>query len=333
MHVEKSIGLFLNYCRSRQLRERSIQSYEQALRLFAVWLREGEGIEDVDDIRERTVREYSVHLQERGKYAARANEHSARINRPENRSDYLNQMSVTTINNYLRNLRTYFNWLVEDEVLDRSPMHRIKLLKNQRKPREFMEDAEVKELLRVFDRAKFSEYRDMMIAMVILDTGMRLGETLMITEDRIDLYERTIRLPAENTKGRKDRTVFFSQRMTRELRRWLQYKDSMCQSKYAFPVKETGFMLKVGNFERNFRNYLARTSIEKHISPHTLRNNFAKRCLMSGMDIYTLSRILGHSSVKITEQAYLDVTDEDLKKRYVRHSPLDGIYAGSDFRS
>lgn len=41
--------------------------------------------------------------------------------------------------------------------------------------------------------------------------------------------------------------------------------------------------------------------------PHCLRNNFAKRCLMNGMDIYTLSRLLGHSSVKVTEQAYLDL--------------------------
>ena len=84
----------------------------------------------------------------------------------------------------------------------------------------------------------------------------------------------------------------------------------------------------MGNYERNFRNYMARTRINKRISPHTLRNNFAKRCLMSGMDIYTLSRILGHSSVKITEMAYLDVTDEDLKKRFMRHSPLDRIYFG-----
>ena len=113
------------------------------------------------------------------------------------------------------------------------------------------------------------------------------------------------------------------------MRRWLRYKDAQCESHLLFPVKETGYALKVGNYERNFRNYIARTRIDKHVTPHTLRNNFAKRCLMSGMDIYTLSRILGHSSVKITEQAYLDVTDEDLKKRYVRHSPLDRIYAGN----
>ena len=40
----------------------------------------------------------------------------------------------------------------------------------------------------------------------------------------------------------------------------------------------------------------------------------------------SLSRILGHSSVNVTEKAYLDVTDDDLKKRYRKFSPLEGIY-------
>ena len=50
---------------------------------------------------------------------------------------------------------------------------------------------------------------------------------------------------------------------------------------------------------------MTRAGIDKAISPHALRNNFAKRCLMAGMDVYTLSRILGHSSVSVTEKAYL----------------------------
>lgn len=46
---------------------------------------------------------------------------------------------------------------------------------------------------------------------------------------------------------------------------------------------------------------------------------------MNGGDIYTLSRILGHSSVTVTEQAYLDLTQEDLAELYRRHSPLKNM--------
>ena len=46
---------------------------------------------------------------------------------------------------------------------------------------------------------------------------------------------------------------------------------------------------------------------------------------MNGMDIYTLSKILGHSSVTVTEEAYLDLTDDDIGARYQRFSPMQKI--------
>lgn len=79
------------------------------------------------------------------------------------------------------------------------------------------------------------------------------------------------------------------------------------------------------NFETNFKKYLRRAGLKDTISPHCLRNNFAKRCLMNGMDIYTLSRLLGHSSVTVTEQAHLDLTEEDIGRRYQNFSPYAAI--------
>ena len=121
-------------------------------------------------------------------------------------------------------------------------------------------------------------------------------------------------------------TVLFSNKTATELRHWIQFKDRYCDSDYLFPVKSTARAHQVSHFESAFQRYLKRVGITKHISPHTLRNNFAKRCLMNGMDIYTLSRLLGHSSVKVTEKAYLDVTDEDIKKRYLKFSPIENIF-------
>lgn len=59
-----------------------------------------------------------------------------------------------------------------------------------------------------------------------------------------------------------------------------------------------------------------------------LSNNFEKRFLMQGGDIYTLSRILGHSSVKVTEEAYLDLDENDLRQNYQRYSPLANLKRG-----
>ena len=78
----------------------------------------------------------------------------------------------------------------------------------------------------------------------------------------------------------------------------------------------------MSNFEGNFKKYLTRCGLNEAYTPHCLRNNFAKRCLMNGMDIYTLSKLLGHSSVTVTEKAYLDLTDDDISRRYQSHSPI-----------
>lgn len=106
------------------------------------------------------------------------------------------------------------------------------------------------------------------------------------------------------------------------MRRWLQFKDRYVDSDYVFPAKYSGKNIQVSNFETNFKNYLRRAGLSETLTPHCLRNNFAKRCLMNGMDIYTLSKILGHSSVTVTEQAYLDLTDEDIGRRYQNFSPM-----------
>ena len=318
------IVLYVEDCRRRQLRPKTMLSYEQALKLFAAWLKESEGVLQVEKIEEKHISRYVLELQTRGKYTFCPMGEA--VNYPQNRRDYKKPVSSITINNYLRNLRAFFNWLVEMECIPHSPMKRNRMLSEERKPREYMEDDEVKALLKSLDRSYFSEYRDLLVIMLMLDSGTRLGETLSIEVDQLDIVDRSLYLPASKTKGRKSRTVFFSPKTAKELRRWLQFKDRYCHSELLFPVKHSGQTLQLNDFEANFRKYLKRIGSTKRISPHTLRNNFAKRCLLAGMDIYTLSRLLGHSSVSVTEKAYLDVKDHDLRSRYSRFSPIAGIY-------
>ena len=320
------IDEFMVYCRSKRLREKTIASYEQSLRLFERWCREQLAVEDVDKVTEATIRRYINDLQERGKYSFYCDDRTRGINHPERRRDFRKPISVTTINNYIRNLRVFFNWLDVEIVIRKNPMKKIRQLKNDRKARDFLTDEDFKKLVGCLDKSYFSEHRDYAMIMLMIDSGMRLGECSCLLLDDINLARHQIALRAEITKGRKDRVVYFSAKTEQVLRRWLQYKDRHCESDYLFPSRSaTGNHIQVSNFETNFKNYLRRSGIDERISPHCLRNNFAKRCLMNGMDIYTLSRILGHSSVTVTEQAYLDLTDEDLGKRYQHYSPLNAM--------
>lgn len=317
------IDEYMYNCRSRKLRPKTMQSYEQSLRLFERWCQEEVSITEPGQVLESTVRHYICSLQERGKYTFYATEDCAITYNPARRRDFSQEVSATTINNYIRNLKAFFTWYA-DSTMSPNPMEKIRQLRNERKAQEFLEDYEVDKLLKIFDRSYFPEHRDYMVIMLLLDTGMRIGECLQITTEDLDMDDRTICLPAENTKGRHTRCVFFSTKTCKSLQRWLRYKDRYSSSKLLFP-KKSGLPLEIHSFESGFKRYLGRAGIDKDYSPHALRNNFAKRCLMNGMDIYTLSRILGHSSVSVTENAYLDLTDRDLRHRYQNFSPIENM--------
>lgn len=325
LSFDYQVDEFMLFCRSRQLREKTMNSYEQTLRLFERWCNERLQIEMVDQITEGVIRRYINDLMERGKYSFYVNDKTKNINYPERRRDFRNPISITTINNYIRNLRVFFNWLDREYLLKKNPMKRIQQLKNNRRAKEFISDDDFRKLISQLDKSYFSEHRDLTMIYLMIDTGMRLGECSMLLVDDINLAKKQIFLRAENTKGRKDRMVFFSSKTETIVRRWIQYKDRYVESDYLFPVKHGGASIGVSNFETNFKKYLKRAGLKDSISPHCLRNNFAKRCLMNGMDIFTLSKILGHSSVRVTEEAYLDLNDEDMQKRYQNFSPIQTI--------
>ncbi len=321
--IDYDIDDFMNYCDVKNLSKKTLRSYDLTLRLFANYLKEKHKIKEAAEVREIHIREYIKYLEERGKYTVVGNQATLKTNCPENREDYKKPMTKTTINNYIRNIKVFFNYMYDNRYININPIRRIRQLVNPRKAVGYIDDVNMNKLLKCFDLSKFYEYRDYIIAQLIFDTGMRLGETLLIKETEIDFVRRTIRLPGENTKGKKERFVFFSTQMLKELKRWLQYKDRYHHTTYIF-CSTRGTQLQVRSYEKNFRQYGRRIGIGE-IHPHMLRNNFAKRFLMSGGDIYTLSKILGHSSVTVTEEAYLDLQCDDLRMQYQKHSPLSNL--------
>ncbi len=322
LSFDYQIDEFMVYCRSRELRMKTIESYEHTLRLFERWCNDELHITQVDEVTEGVIRRYITNLQERGKYTFYANEKAKETNFPDRRRDFREPISANTINNYIRNLRVFFNWLDSDYILKKNPMKKVRQLKTNRNAKDFISDDDFRKLVSQLDKSYFTEHRDLTMIILMLDTGMRLGECSVLLVEDLNLTKRQILLRAEITKGRKDRTVYFSQKTEGIVRRWLQFKDRYVDSDYVFPAKYSGKNIQVSNFETNFKNYLRRAGLSETLTPHCLRNNFAKRCLMNGMDIYTLSKILGHSSVTVTEQAYLDLTDEDIGRRYQNFSPM-----------
>ncbi|MGJ7044621.1 tyrosine-type recombinase/integrase [Thermoanaerobacterium thermosulfurigenes] len=319
--IEMQIEDFMQDCELRNLSKKTLKAYEQTLKLFAKYLQDSFKVTEIKNIQTEMLQKYIKFLQTRGKYTVVTNDNSKDNNNPQARKDFGKKINTQTINNYIRVIKVFFHWLKQRRIIKKDITEPVKYLKYERKAVEFIEDDDFFKILKCFDTTKFVGYRDYIITELLFDTGMRLGECLAIKVDDIDLKNRTIHLLAENTKGRKDRFVFYSTEMGSELKRWIIYKDRYVDSEYLF-CSLRGTFVKLNVYEHHLKEAAKKAGIE-NIHPHMIRNNFAKRCLMEGMDLYTLAKVLGHTSVTTTEKAYLDLTVDDIRKNYNKYSPLE----------
>lgn len=323
--LENYLMDFIDYCNLKDLSKKTMQSYYQSILLFIKYLENEKKIITPSKVTKEIVEEYLEFTKQRGKYSYVSDHRSLKVTNMDKRPDIGEPLSTGTLNNYLRNIKVFFNWMEENKIIKKNSVSKVKYIKQIRNPKDQLTDSEIKVLFKAYDLTKFHEFRDYTIVNLLLDSGMRLSETLNLTINDVDFVRRTILIPAHITKGKKERVVFYSQTVSKILNSWLRFKDTFQETELLFPTQRTNSVLSAPNFERNFRIIIKRAGIKKNITPHGLRNNFARRFLLANGDIYTLSRILGHSSVTVTEKMYLDLLKEDLRKQYSKFSPIENL--------
>jgi integrase/recombinase XerD len=315
---EFQLDNFMLYCSSKNLARKTLASYEQTVKLFGKYLQERFQIEEVKKIQSGHIRQYIKYLQERGKYTVVNNEDSKEKNHPERRTDYKKDITMTTIANYVRNIKVFINYLyVVEREIPKNPAENVENPKVKRKVKKTLTPNEIKKVLGQFDTSVFHGYRNYTIIRLLLDTGMRIGECLILQPECFDFKHKSIHI--KNPKNGQERYVYFSFKSANEVKQWMRYKDRYSDSPFLFPTTR-GTQLEIRNFEHALRKAGEKVSI--HIHPHQLRNNFAKYYILNNGDWFSLCRILGHSSVEVTQKAYLDFTDEEIGKKYQKHSPL-----------
>lgn len=329
MTLDDALENFMINCTNKDLTKKTLMSYESTLKLFFKFLEEEFNIKEVEKVQEKHIKDYLDFTKERGKYSFVTDVKSTDINKPHNRTDFGKEISIATINNYLRNIKVFFNFCFDSKYIKINPVARIKQFKATRRPKEDITDLDFQKLIKAIDTTTFHGHRDYCIIHLLMDTGMRIGETLALTEKDVLLDKRAIFIGADISKGRKDRYVFYSITMQKILMRWLDYKDRYLNTDLVFPSSRNK-KLEVPNIEKNLKKYVLRAGLNPNISCHHFRNNFGKRALMSGMSIFQLSVILGHSSVEVTQKAYADLTTEDIRKSYQLHSPLENMQKGGN---
>lgn len=156
--------------------------------------------------------------------------------------------------------------------------------------------------------------RKMLGAIIALYTGVRIGELLSLEFSAVDMQKRTITIKTtcyesknengkyvkltDTTKSHRTRVIPFPKQLLPI------FKELKAQSKSGYVIeKAKGEQMSVRSYQRSFELLIDKLGVSK-LSFHALRHTFATRALESGMDVKTLSEVLGHKSATVTLNRY-----------------------------
>ena len=213
-------------------------------------------------------------------------------------------LSPATVSIELRILKTMFNQAVQWELMDENPVRGVGLPKANDTTVRFLRKDEISALLSTIKTS--GELRFHRLVLAYLYTGARRSELLppRFGWDNVDFLERTITI---NGKGSKRRTIHINDALLKIL------TDIQAEGNHV------PFDLKPDHVSHKIKEFLLRAGIA-NANVHSLRKTFGSTLLQSGLaDLYTVSRLLGHSSIRTTEKYYVDLLDKNLRE------PVQGL--------
>ena len=217
-------------------------------------------------------------------------------------------IKITTIRTRLVSVQAFLRYLLEEGIVSAELFsRRIRLQLPERLPRA-MDPDDLRKLLSVIE-----DIRDRALILVLLRTGLRIGELLNTKMADVHLQERRIEI-YEGEKNRLGRVVYLSDDAVLALRRWFKQRNPG-EEYLIYTRTET---MSYSTARTIFRRYLVQAGLaDKGYSLHTLRHTFATEFLNAGMRLECLQVLLGHRSIEETRR-YAQLTDKTREKEYFK---------------
>lgn len=275
--LDEALAAFDLANRAAGLSPRTLGSYREQLRPFLTHCRT-QGVARVEEIKAPVIRSYITALQARG-------------------------LRDTSVHVAARSIKRFFNFWVEEGVLAKSPMQRMKMpvLAKTIKPA-FGQ----KEVAKLLDACRSTRERALVI--FLLDTGCRAAETVGLVGSSLDLDRLEVRVVG---KGARERIIPINPATAQALQAYFAERGTPADNEAVWlsahhmrPLAQSGL--------NQLLERLGKRAGVAHCHPHTFRRTFCLWSLRAEVNVYVLQRLMGHSDIQVL-RPYLAVAHADLK--------------------
>ncbi|MBS3787496.1 MAG: tyrosine-type recombinase/integrase [Candidatus Bipolaricaulota bacterium] len=234
-------------------------------------------------------------------------------------------LAKATVAIHHRVVQAFFNWLVDEELLEKAPTRNIDEPKTPDKYPRILDEEQTNKLIRTAENNKstWAGFRNYTMILTFLDTGLRVNELVNARLTDLKFNERSLKVLG---KGAKDRVVFFGYRTYKALRKWIDIREDKGK-----PLDDTVFTsqnrdkLKTRHVQRIITRLQKKANLEDtKVSPHVLRHTAATMAVRNGMGSFALKRFFGWESIK-TAMKYVHMGDQTVKEAFKKSSPIDGL--------
>lgn len=313
MLFSEAIDGFILFAKAGKYSPSNIPTMTTYLRYMCKWF----GDPELDAITLQDWQRYFVHLRTDYKPRRIASKKDA-------------PLTESSIDNHWKIIRGFYNWAEETQLLSiKRPDLKL--------PRQKYESPQIvpftrDEVLRLIESTQFARVekqngqkykikrpnadRDKVIILVLLDTGIRLGELARLQIGDINLENGEVQIrPYRSGKKSKARTVYLGARTRQAVWRYVTKKQfNKDEFSSLIDLKRDSIRLEVRRIGKNAR--------VPNTHPHRFRHTFAITYLRNHGDVFTLQRLLGHSTLDMV-QKYLAIIKEDIAKAHQSASPVD----------
>lgn len=229
-------------------------------------------------------------------------------------------ISASTQGRILTCMRLFFHYLHDNKLIISNPVAELPHPKKIQKLPVFLNIDEVEKLLNAPDQTTTFGKRDKAMLELLYSCGLRVSELINLSYHNIHIRDEYIRI---HGKGNKERMLPMGEVAIDYLATYEQearpllLKNGQCDSYF---LSNRGKAMSRQNFFYLIKTYAAQASIDKPLSPHSLRHAFATHLVQKGADLRSVQLMLGHSDISST-QLYTHIHNAQLKAQHAKHHP------------